>query len=187
LILNKTTGVKFGKSEDGAVWLDANKTSIYKFYQFWLNADDAGVIDYLKIYSLLSQDKISELERQTESNPGARVAQKSLAHEVTTLVHGADRTSSVERVTDVLFGNANFKDLSENDLEMLANEIPVVPVGAQLIDVLVKSSFATSNGEARRLIDSGAVSVNGEKVSESRIIDSVSLIKKGKNSFVLVR
>jgi tyrosyl-tRNA synthetase len=187
LILNKTTGVKFGKSEDGAVWLDANKTSVYKFYQFWLNADDAGVIDYLKVYSLLSQDEINNLERQTMSNPGARAAQKSLAHEVTALVHGTDRTSSVERVTDVLFGNANFKDLSKDDLEMLANEIPAVPVGIQLIDVLIKSGFVASNGEARRLIAGGAVSVNNEKVSESQIIDSVSLVKKGKNSFVLVR
>jgi tyrosyl-tRNA synthetase len=187
LIINKATGIKFGKSEGGAVWLDENKTSVYKFYQFWLNSDDAGVVDYLKIFTLLNKDEIDALELQANSNPSARVAQKSLAHEVTLLVHGAERTAGVERVTDVLFGGANFEALQTDDIEMLAREIPVVSVGKSLIEILVESGQAASNSEARRLISSGAVSINSHKVTDDQIIESVSLIKKGKNSFILVR
>jgi len=187
LIINKSTGIKFGKSEGGAIWLDSNKTSVYKFYQFWLNSDDEGVIDYLKVYTLLSQDEVSNLEQQTKTNPGVRLAQRTLAHEVTQLVHGSDRTASVERVTNVLFGNSEFKDLNESDIDLLANEITVVPKGIQLIDVLVQSGLSSSNGESRRLITSGAVSVNSEKVSEDMLINSITLVKKGKNNFTLVR
>ena len=187
LILNKSTGQKFGKSEDGAVWLDSTKTSVYNFYQFWLNADDAGVVDYLKIYTLLDKNTIDNLSRQVNENPGARAAQKTLAHEVTMIVHGSERTESVERVTAVLFGGADFATLNESDIEMLANEIPTVGLNKSVIDILVESELVTSNGEARRLIESGAVSVNSDKISEDKQIDSRSLIKKGKNSFVLVK
>lgn len=186
LIMNKATGLKFGKSESGAIWLDPNRTSVYKFYQFWLNVDDIGVIDYLKVYTLLSKDQIDDLLKQTEANPSARIAQKTLAHEVTSLVHSASRTESVERVTEVLFGGANISTLTDSDIDSLASEIYTTSVGASIIDILVKSNLASSNGEARRLIVSGAVSINGEKVNEDRLIDSISLIKKGKNSFVLV-
>jgi len=187
LIMNKATGLKFGKSEGGAIWLDSNKTSVYKFYQFWLNVDDIGVIDYLKVYTLLSKEKIEELARQTDDNPSVRLAQKTLAHEVTSLVHGVDRTASVERVTEVLFGGADFKTLTDSDLDFLASEIYVVSTGTSIIDSLTKSNLASSNGEAKRLIASGAVSVNGEKISDDGEINSVSLIKKGKNSFILIR
>jgi tyrosyl-tRNA synthetase len=186
LILNRATGVKFGKSEGGAIWLDANKTSVYKFYQFWLNVDDDGAIDYLKIYTLLPRDKINDLEKQTNANPGARMAQKTLAHEVTVLVHGAERTASVERVTDVLFGNSDFSNLDKSDIRVLSNEIPTVPIGTSLIDALTQTELVSSNGEARRLIVSGAISINNDKISDDRILDSISLIKKGKNNFVLV-
>jgi len=187
LIINKATGIKFGKSEGGAVWLSAEKTSVYKFYQFWLNVDDIGVIDYLKIYTTLPKDKIDEIERATTENPAARLAQKTLAHEVTSLVHGAERTESVERVTNVLFGKANFNTLSGDDLDLLSREIPVVSVGKTTVEVLVNSGLASSNGEARRLIQGGAITINSNKVGESQNIDIVSLVKKGKNSFVLVR
>lgn len=187
LILNKLTGAKFGKSEDGAIWLDANKTSIYKFYQFWLNVDDEGVIDYLKIYTLLSKDEIDNLAHELTNDPGARTAQKSLAHNVTLLVHGLDRTESVERVTSVLFGNLDFKALTDSDLDMLASEIAVVPRDLSVIDALTQTKLASSNGEARRLITNGAISINGEKINENQTIGSNSLIKKGKNSFILVR
>ena len=187
LVVNKSTGVKFGKSEGGAIWLDASKTSVYKFYQFWLNADDAGVIDYIKIYTLLGKNEIDGLSRQMTESPEGRVAQKALAHEVTKLVHGEERTASVERVTSVLFGGADFHTLQESDLNELASEIPVVGMNKSLIEVLVESGLAGSNSEARRLLESGAVSVNSEKVITDKVIDSVSLIKKGKNSFALVR
>ena len=187
LVINKATGVKFGKSEGGAVWLDENKTSVYKFYQFWLNVDDEGVLDYAKIYTLLSPAEIEDLEFKTKANPSARLAQKCLAHEVTLLVHGQKRTESVERVTEVLFGGADFSTLTAEDIESLAMEIPTATIGQTLIESLAISGIASSNGEARRLIKSGAVSINGQKMSDDQKIEKTSLIKKGKNNFILIR
>ncbi|HEX6415908.1 MAG TPA: tyrosine--tRNA ligase [Candidatus Saccharimonadales bacterium] len=187
LVINKATGVKFGKSEGGAVWLDPKKTSVYKFYQFWLNVDDEGVIDYAKIYTLLSREEIEALEREQQQNPGARVAQKTLAREVTKLVHGEERLKSVERVTAVLFGTGDFSELTDEDLDALAEEIPTVDAGKSVVEALVESGLATSNGEARRLISGGAVSVNDTKIADDQQISQASLVKKGKNSFVLVR
>lgn len=187
LVINKATGKKFGKSEDGAIWLDPKKTSVYKFYQFWLNVDDEGVIDYAKIYTLLSKEELEAIGERHAANPGAREAQKALAREVTTLVHGTERTESVMRVTDVLFGNASFDDLHSDDLEALALEIPTASTGKTVIDILVEASVAASNGEARRLIAGGAVSVNDQKITEDIVLEVPSLIKKGKNNFVLVR
>ena len=187
LVMNKTTGVKFGKSEDGAIWLDSKKTSIYKFYQFWLNVDDIGVIDYIKIYTLLSQSEVQDLEKQLLDNPGARIAQKTLARAVTMLVHGQERTDSVERVTAVLFNGMNFETLNDADIFALAAEIPVAAIGETLINILVNNGIASSNGDARRLITGGAVSINGQKISDDIVVGSKSLIKKGKNSFILVK
>ena len=186
LIINKATGKKFGKSEDGAVWLDSSKTSVYKFYQFWLNADDEGVIDYLKIYTLLDKDVIDELEKKTKENPSAREAQKTLAREVTTLVHGKERTEAVEKVTSVLFGGAPVSELNETALHELSLEIPVAQPG-KLIDILVETGLVASSSEARRLLTSGGVSLNGEKVGEEVEVSSVSLVKRGKNGFALVK
>lgn len=186
LIINKTTGVKFGKSEDGAVWLDENKTSVYKFYQFWLNTDDEGVIDYLKIYTLLDKATIDDLELKTKNDPSDRAAQKALAYEVTRLVHGQERVDSIVRLTAVLFGSATVESLSDSDLDMLAKEIPSSKIGKSIVDILTESGVAGSNGEARRLIMNNAISVNGKKITDNVIIDSKVLIKKGKNNFVLV-
>lgn len=186
LVINKATGVKFGKSENGAIWLDSRKTSVYKFYQFWLNVDDEGVIDYAKIYTLLSKTEIEELEVAQRENPGARPAQKRLAYEVTKLVHGEESAESAMRVTEVLFGKAVFASLSQNELAILADEIPAVVKGAYLVDLLVENGITASKSEAKRLIAGGAISINGEKASEDRLIDEPSLIKKGKNSFLLI-
>lgn len=187
LIINKSTGAKFGKSEDGAIWLDHNKTSTYKFFQFWLNADDAGVIDYLKVYTLLEKEKIDELDKELKNNPEARLAQKMLAREVTTLIHGKERTESVEKVTNVLFGGEKFESLSEADIEILSKEISADITGKSVVEYLVLSNIALGNNDARRLISAGAVSINGQKITEDRIINERALVKKGKNSFVLVR
>lgn len=187
LVMNKATGRKFGKTEGGAIWLDEKKTSVYKFYQFWLNSDDLGVVDYAKIFTLLDRNAIADMERQVAENPGAREAQKTLAFEVTKLVHGEDRAKSAERVTAVLFGGGNFSDLSGDDVELLAGEISSVSVGLTAIGALVDAGIAKSNGEARRLIEGGGVSVSGEKLVADKIIDAPALVKKGKNSFVLVR
>lgn len=187
LVVNKTTGVKFGKSESGAVWLDPALTSVYKFYQFWLNVDDEGVIEYIKIYTLLGRDEVDAIAENHTINPGARSAQKVLAHEVTDLVHGHERRESVERVTEVLFGGGAFTDLRADDIEALAGEIPTASVGVTAIEALTSAGLATSNGEARRLIAGGAVSLSGTKLTEDTVIQEPSLLKKGKNSFVLVR
>lgn len=187
LIINKATGKKFGKSEDGAVWLDPSKTSVYKFYQFWLNADDEGVVDYAKVYTLLDKESIERMAEQVATNPGAREAQKTLAREVTNIVHGEARTASVEKVTAVLFGGGSVTDLTNEELDMLAGEIPTAKAGTTIVEALVSSGAASSNGEARRLIEGGAVSVNGEKIAADTSVDTVALIKKGKNSFIIVR
>ncbi len=187
LVINKATGKKFGKTEDGAIWLDATKTSVYKFYQFWLNADDEGVVDYAKVYTLLDRDAIENMAEQVATNPAGREAQKTLAREVTTIVHGAERTASVEKVTAVLFGGGSVADLSSDELEMLAGEIPTAALGTPIIEILVGTDNASSNCEARRLIEGGAVSVNGEKIDGDISVNEISLVKKGKNNFILVR
>lgn len=187
LVINKTTGRKFGKSEGGAVWLDSAKTSVYQFYQFWLNTDDESAIDYLKLFTLLDKEEIEAIEENHAINPGARSAQKRLAAEITTLVHGLQRTESVMRVTEALFGGADVAQLSVDELGMLAAEIPAMTVGRTVIEALVEAGAAKSNGEAKRLIAGGAVSLNGQKIAEDTTIDSVSLLKKGKNTFILVR
>ncbi len=188
LVINTSTGRKFGKSEGGAVWLDAAKTSVYQFYQFWLNTDDESVIEYIKLFTLLSREEIEAITENHQINPGARSAQKVLAHEVTVLVHGRERTESVERVTEVLFGGAAFAGLHEDDIESLAAEIPTIDLaGATIVSALVEAGLTASNGEARRLISGGGVSYNGEKVGEDYEIVDCGLLKKGKNSFALVR
>ena len=187
LVVNKQTGVKFGKSEGGAVWIDAAKTSPYKFYQFWLNIDDETAKDMVKIYTLLDRETVEALITRHDENPGARELQRTLAREVTTLVHGKDRCESVERVTAVLFGGEDFSSLVDADIDELAVEIPVVPVGSTIVEALVASGVAASNGEARRLLTGNAVSLNGEKIDTDRDLTDTCLLKKGKNAFVLVR
>ena len=186
LLINKSTGRKFGKSEGGAVWLDENKTSVYKFYQFWLNVDDESAIEYMKIFTMLDRDTIEAIAENHAVNPGARSAQKVLAREVTDIVHGSARRESVERVTEVLFGGGDFKKLSDDDLSALAEEIPCVDAGIDVIEALVESGAVGSNGEAKRLLKSGAISLNGEKLAENKVVNDTSLLKKGKNTFVLI-
>ena len=186
LLINKSTGRKFGKSEGGAVWLDENKTSVYKFYQFWLNVDDESAIEYMKIFTMLDRDTIEAIAENHAVNPGARSAQKVLAREVTDIVHGSARRESVERVNEVLFGGGDFKKLSDDDLGALAEEIPCVDTGIDVIEALVESGVVGSNGEAKRLLKSGAISLNGEKLAENKVVNDTSLLKKGKNTFVLI-
>lgn len=186
LLINKSTGRKFGKSEGGAVWLDENKTSVYKFYQFWLNVDDESAIEYMKIFTMLDRDTIEAIAENHAVNPGARSAQKVLAREITDIVHGSVRRESVERVNEVLFGGGDFKKLSDDDLGALAEEIPCVDAGIDVIGALVESGAVGSNGEAKRLLKSGAISLNGEKLAENKVVNDTSLLKKGKNTFVLI-
>lgn len=185
LVIDKSTGKKFGKSEGNAVWLNPEMTSPYKFYQFWLNVDDETAKDLVKIYTMLDRDTIVALIEMHDQNPGERALQKTLAREVTDIVHGRERREAVERVTAALF-DGKATDLSDDDIEDLAAEIPTSQ-SHSVVQALVEANVATSNGEARRLIQGGAISVNGVKITEDASVEPRSLIKKGKNNFVLVR
>lgn len=187
LVINKQTGVKFGKSEGGAVWLDPAKTSPYKFYQFWLNLDDETSEDMIKIYTLLDRATVEKTIADHRDKPSARLLQKTLAREVTDLIHGRERRESVERVTAVLFGDDALETLEDADLDALSVEIPTAALGNSVVEVLATSGLVASNGEAKRLIANNAIAVNGQKITEDTIITERSLVKKGKNSFVLVR
>lgn len=187
LVINKSTGVKFGKSEEGAIWLDESKTSAYKFYQFWLNVDDESVIDHLKTFTLLEKDKIEQIAAEFERDKGSRIAQKTLAFELTCLVHGKNRAESVKNSTEVLFGTAKISDLAAPDIEELKKEIPCVSYQETLAKTIVEAGLAGSNSEANRFIEAGAVTVNGEKASSDyKFSDKYSLLKRGKNSFAIV-
>lgn len=186
LIINKQTGVKFGKSEGGAVWLDGTKTSPYKFYQFWLNIDDEMAKDLIKIYTFLPQDVIAELRAQHEAEPASRLLQKTLAREITTIIHGQERAEAVVQASHILFTKGEFT-LTDDVRQVLAGELPVVPVGTRVVEALVQAGVASSNGQARRLLSDGAVSVSGRKLTEDETLATPSLLKKGKNSFVLVQ
>lgn len=186
LIMNKATGRKFGKSEGGAIWLDAAQTSVYSFYQFWLNVDDEGVIDYMKVYTLLTKEEVDAITAQHTEAPHLRIAQKRLAEEVTRIVHGDERTHAAIQATAVLFGSETFDPSDEQVREILAAELPTTHTGQTVADSLIEAGVAASKGEVRRLIAGGAVSVNGEKISEDIELNSPTLLKKGKNNFVLV-
>lgn len=188
LVINKTTGIKFGKSEDGAVWLDPSLTSVYKFYQFWLNVDDAGVEDYMKIYTLLDKAAIDAVMADFQANPGARAAQKTLAYEVTKLVHGEDRAEEVKRVTGVLFGGEDFMKLNEDDITVLKGELTTVKAAEDVYQTIVDAGLASSKSEARNFVSNGAVSINGEKITAEAapLRKGSNLLKRGKNSFAIV-
>jgi tyrosyl-tRNA synthetase len=171
LVINQSTGKKFGKTEEGAVWLDPVKTSPFQFYQFWINVDDTGVEDYLKIYTDLSYEEIENIMREFNQSPSARAAQKSLAYEVTKIVHGKEQADKQKHVTEVLFSGQGLEDLDESELATIRKEFPnlTVPSGMPIIDVLVSTGLAQSNSEARRLKESGAVYLNNQKVDSDHI------------------
>ena len=189
LVINKSTGKKFGKSEEGAVWLDANKTSVYQFYQFWLNADDAGVEDYLKYYTFLNKDEVDDIMARQQQDPGERYAQRRLAEEVTAFVHGDEALKNVQEVTATLFGDKSVAELTDDEIELLAKEIPTVEykTGLTVMDALTESGVVPSKSEARRLIQGQAISVNGAKIEQDASLNGLSLIKRGRNKFVLVK
>jgi tyrosyl-tRNA synthetase len=171
LVINQATGKKFGKTEEGAVWLDPDKTSPFQFYQFWINVDDYGAEDYLKIYTELSKDEIEAVMHEFKQNPAARVAQKKLAYEVTKIVHGKEAADRQQHITEVLFSGQGIEELDEAELATIRKEFPnlTVPPGMSIIDVLVSTGLAGSNSEARRLKESGAVYINNQKVDSDHL------------------
>jgi tyrosyl-tRNA synthetase len=198
LLVNKSTGKKFGKSEGGAVWLDPKKTSPFAFYQFWLNSEDDSVEEYLTKMTLLSLEEIADIMKAHGENPGNRIAQKRLAEAVTTLVHGESALASVARVTEVLFGDTDLATLSADEQSLVRESASVcmVHVGDSVVDVLVESALASSKREAREFIENGAVTLSGEKMTDlERVIQEedfnaapMLLLKRGKrNVCALVR
>ena len=144
------------------------------------------VIDYLKLFTLLNKEEIDAIESEHFTSPEKRVAQKRLASEITDLVHSKKRLEEVEHVTEVLFGGQNINNLNEDEIKALAGEIPTAAFG-DVSNILVETKTVSSLGEARRLISGGGVSVDGKKISEDESINQLSLIKKGKNNFILVQ
>ncbi|MBR6166399.1 tyrosine--tRNA ligase [Candidatus Saccharibacteria bacterium] len=187
LIIDKVTGRKFGKSEGNAVWLDSAKTSIFDFYQFWLNQPDEVLEEYFKYYTLVTPGELSNILAKHAENPGARYGQRTLARMVTEVVHGTDAAKSAEKITGILFGEGQISDLSADELELLAKSFPTAAKGAQLLDILVETGLASSKGEGRNFIASGAISVNGVKAAEDVQISEITLLKRGKNKFALVK
>ncbi len=194
LIIDKATGKKFGKSEGNAIWLDPEKTSPYAFYQFWLNVPDESVIEYLKLFTFLPLAEISGLEAEVKNNPSARMAQKKLAAAVTTLVHGEDKCEQVIKVTMCLFGETLIKDLSTDELMVLRDSAPLASVAEDslLLDSLVESGLVSSKREARTFIETGAVAVNGVKITDidyriKKAIDGELVhLKRGKKQVVVL-
>lgn len=188
LVINRATGKKFGKSEDGAVWLDPNLTTPTQFYQFWINADDEGVEDYIKLYTLLGKDEVDAIMAKHREDPKKRHAQEHLAIAVTTLVHGEEATQAARAVTEIL-KNPQALALTEDAkaLEELRKEIPstTAAVGDDILDVLVATGLATSKTEARRFVQGNAIAINGQKINrETFEADDFQngrlLIRKGK-------
>ena len=187
LIIDKVTGRKFGKSEGNAVWLDSEKTSIFDFYQFWLNQPDEVLGEYFKYYTLVTPEELDDILAKHAENPGARYGQRTLARMVTEVVHGESAANSAEKITGILFGEGQITDLSEDELNLLASSFPTAAKGANLLDILVETGLASSKGEGRNFIASGAISINGVKAAEDAPVSEIALIKRGKNKFALVK
>ena len=204
-LITKADGTKFGKSEGGNVWLDAEKTSPYKFYQYWINVSDEDAQRYIKIFTMLSREEIEQLISEHQAAPHLRVLQNKLAEELTTLVHGREELQKAQKASQILFGNSTSDDLRQLDAKTFLEVFDGVPqaevtrteiaAGLDMIAALsAKTSFIASNSEARRALKEKSIAVNKEKVEESYIIgekdiidDKFVLLQRGKkNYFVIV-
>lgn len=196
-LILKSDGTKFGKSEGGkSVWLDKKKTSPYEFYQFWFNTSDNEVIKRLKQFTFLSLEEIAQIEKEFIAAPHERLAQKTLAKELTTFVHGNEAYQQAIKITNALF-NGNIKELSSEEIEMGFNELPSSDGQEKelLLDALIRCKLATSKREAREFVSGGAITVNGEKVTdlEFKLTSKIAIdnrfivLRRGKKKYGLVR
>lgn len=196
-LVTEASGRKFGKSEGNAIWLDASMTSPWTFHQFWLNAEDEKVVEYLRLFTLLDREQIAELEREVAEAPFKRTAQRALAREMTTLVHGAEITDGVEAAAEALFGKGDLQQvdpavLLDATAELTGGE---VEVGTSWVDVVVSVGFADSRKAAKRLLGEGGISVNSQKVTdpEGAITDAdfvggqVAVVKRGRKTLAAAR
>ena len=202
-LLTTASGTKFGKTEAGAVWLDAERTSPYRFYQFWINSDDRDAGQMLRYFTLFEHARIEELERTIADQPQAREAQRELARDVTQRVHGRAALQSAEEVSQLLFGKGDPRALSMDALISLEKEIPTFPIETAaprdvlgLVEALSsgKDALFTSKGEAKRAMEQGGFYLNGERVAENRPVERTEflqgryvLVRKGSKSYGLVR
>lgn len=196
-LITKADGTKFGKSEGGAIWLDPEMMSPYAFYQFWLNQDDAEVIGYLKVFTFRTREEIAELEEAVAARPAAREAQRALAYDVTSLVHGVDATEKVIAASRALFGGGDLAELDAATLAAAVAELPSadVAVGDPLVDVLAATGLVASKGAARRAIAEGGANVNNRKVAdEAAVVEAGDLLhgqylvlRRGKRTLAVAR
>ncbi len=200
-LITNADGTKFGKTEAGAVWLDPARTSVYKFYQFWIRIDDRDVVRYLKYFTFLNQDEIAALERQHAENPGGRAAHKTLAKSVTELVHGPSATAEAMRASEILFGG-DLAGISESTFGEIVGEVPTKEIdksaldgsGKALMELLVQSGLSPSKGQARKDIEGGGVYVNNVRESSFQrtvrandlLFGKHLLLRKGKRNYVVV-
>ncbi|GEO25023.1 tyrosine--tRNA ligase 1 [Alicyclobacillus acidoterrestris] len=197
-LITKADGTKFGKTASGAVWLDAEKTSVYQFYQFWLNTQDEDVIRFLKYFTFLSREEIEALEQEVANHPGARLAQKTLAEEVTTLVHGKAETERAIHMSNVLF-SGDIKSLTVDELQQVFEGVPSMTLPSShekdIISLLIASGACPSKRQAREDVTNGAISVNGDKITDVNRVFSQDemfggqflVIRRGKKKYFLVK
>ncbi|MEX5271247.1 tyrosine--tRNA ligase [Kocuria sabuli] len=196
-LITNSDGTKFGKSEGNAVWLDPELTSPYAFYQFWLNTADADVVDRLKVFTFKSREEIEDLARRTEEEPHKREAQKVLAWEVNSMVHGAEATEKAIAASAAVFGRGELADLDAGTLESVARELPGASVGAgrlQVADLLVATGLSESKSAARRTLREGGAYVNNQKVlgedaelaADQLLHGRWALLRRGKKNLAAV-
>jgi tyrosyl-tRNA synthetase len=201
-LVTKADGTKFGKTEEGAVWLDPRKTSPYKFYQFFINTDDGGVADYLRKFTLLSATEIAALEAAHLANPGAREAHRALAREVTTIVHGKSACDDAARASEIMFGG-NLDGITEALFTEVSGEIPTQALerakfdgpGCPIVEILVHSGLCPSKGQARKDMEGGGIYLNNVRAADAArtvgtgdlLFGRYLLLRKGKRSYCLLR
>jgi len=200
-LITNADGTKFGKTEAGAIWLDPKRTSVYRFYQFWINTDDRDAIRYLKYFTFLTKEEIESLEKQQMENPGARMAHKALAKAATVLIHGSDATAEAIRASEILFGG-ELTGVSESTFGDIVGEVPTKEIekakldsaGTPLVELLVHAGLCPSKGQARKDIEGGGVNINNvREASATRAVTSSDLLfgkhvllRKGKKNYVVV-
>ncbi|WP_079530537.1 tyrosine--tRNA ligase [Halobacillus hunanensis] len=196
-LISKADGSKFGKTAGGAIWLDPEKTTPYEFYQFWINADDRDVVKFLKYFTFLGHDEIAELEKEVETQPEKRVAQRRLAEEMTRLVHDEEALKQAERISEALF-SGDVKSLSGSEIEQGFKDVPAYHSKDKepaMVELLVAAGISSSKRQAREDIKNGAVYINGERNQElshtinntDRIEDRFTIIRRGKKKYYLIR
>ena len=196
-LITKADGTKFGKTEGGAVWLAPDMMSPYAFYQFWLNADDADVVRFLKVFTFRTREEIAALEEAVATRPAARDAQRVLAEDVTTLVHGAQATAKASAASQALFGRGSLASLDDETLDAAVAELPRAAgsVGDPLVDLFAATGLVASKGAARRAVAEGGLSVNNERVSDegaqlaaSQLLGGrYAVLRRGRRSLAVVQ